>query len=254
MSGCADKITLLHALIDGELDAANCVSIEAHIKTCSGCAEELARIEAVRDALLQPGMKHRAPQSLHDRIATQFDAQSGSTSAPASERRALRPWLAGGLSAIAASLLLFIAVPQLTVTGIEDQVIASHVRSLLANHLTDIETSNQHVVRPWFNGKIDFAPPVVELADQGFPLVGGRLDYIDGRVVPALVYHRRLHSINLFIRPTGSFTSPVGITTSRDGYSLVRWTRAGLEYWAVSDIGADELKLFKRDFEERSAQ
>ncbi len=103
-------------------------------------------------------------------------------------------------------------------------------------------------MKPWFNGRIDFAPPVVELADQGFPLVGGRLDYLDGRVVPAIVYHRRLHTINLFVIPAGDFSSPVGITTRREGYSLVRWTKGGLEFWAVSDIDPTDLELFHRMF------
>ena len=253
MTGCADKTMLLHALLDSELDAANSVAIETHIKNCAGCAEELARIEAVRDALSQGGMKHRAPPTLQDRIAAQIDGQSGAVRPSTAQRRLLRPWLTGGISAIAASLLLFVAVPQITATGMEDQVIASHVRSLLANHLIDIATSDQHVVRPWFNGRIDFAPPVVDLTDQGFPLAGGRLDYLEGRVVPALVYHRRLHSINLFIRPGESFASPLGIVTRRNGYSLARWTRAGLEYWAVSDIGSDELELFRQNFERRAA-
>jgi anti-sigma factor RsiW len=250
MSGCADKEMLLHALIDGELDAANSVAIEMHLKTCSGCAAELARIEAVQGALSQNGIKHVAPPALQERIIAQLANQSGVTSTLPPPRRALSPWFAGGFSAIAASLLLLVAVPQLTATGIEDQLIASHVRSLLANHLTDVATSNQHVVRPWFNGKIDFAPPVVDLADQGFPLVGGRLDYIDGRVVPALVYHRRLHTINLFIRPAGSFSSSFSLATSRNGYSLTRWSKDGLEYWAVSDIGPDELQLFQHTFAE----
>lgn len=252
MSACAEKKMLLHALIDGELDAANSVAIETHIKICAGCAVELARIEAARGALSKSGVKHRAPSAMRDRIAAQIDSRSDGVGPSTAQHRSLRPWLAGGVSAIAASLLLFVGIPQLTTAGMEDQVIASHVRSLLASHLIDIATSDRHVVRPWFNGRIDFAPPVVDLADQGFPLAGGRLDYLGGRVVPALVYHRRLHSINLFIRPAGGFASLVGITTRRNGYSLVRWTRAGLEYWAVSDINSDELALFKRDFDARA--
>ena len=252
MSACAERKMLLHALIDGELDAANSVAIETHIKNCAGCAEELARIEAVRGALSKSGVKHCAPSAMRDRIAAQIDIRSDGIGPSTAQHRSLRPWLAGGVSAIAASLLLIVGIPQLTTADMQDQVIASHVRSLLASHLIDIATSDRHVVRPWFNGRIDFAPPVVDLADQGFPLAGGRLDYLGGRVVPALVYHRRLHSINLFIRPAGCFASLVGITTRRNGYSLVRWTRAGLEYWAVSDINSDELELFKRDFDARA--
>ena len=150
---------------------------------------------------------------------------------------------------MAASLALLLALPQLTTVPMQDQLVASHVRSLLASHLTDVQTSDRHVVKPWFNGRIDFAPPVVELAPQGFPLVGGRLDYIGGRVVPAIVYRRRLHTINLFVMPAGTLSSPAPISTRRDGYSLVRWTRGGLQYWAVSDVEPGELELFRQAFE-----
>lgn len=251
MSACVDQEMLLHALFDGELDAANSLAVETHLRACAGCAAELTRLAAVREAVGQSSMKHRAPLALYDRIVAQIDGQSGNAAPSVRKQRSIRPWLAGGISSIAASLLLLVAVPQVTAMNMEDQVIASHVRSLLANHIIDIATSDQHVVKPWFNGRIDFAPPVVDLADHGFPLAGGRLDYLDGRVVPALVYHRRLHSINLFIRPVRGISSPLSITAKRNGYSLVRWTRAGLEYWAVSDIGSDELDLFKRDFDGR---
>jgi anti-sigma factor RsiW len=149
-------------------------------------------------------------------------------------------------------MALVFAMPQLTTTGMQDQLVASHVRSLLAHHLVDVETSNRHVVKPWFNGKIDFAPPVIDLVDRGYPLAGGRLDYIDGRVVAAIVYHRRLHSINLFVRPAGGLASPVGFTSRHDGYSIVRWTRGGLEFWAVSDIEPNELDQFRDIFESRT--
>ena len=114
--------------------------------------------------------------------------------------------------------------------------------------MTDIATSNRHVVKPWFNGKIDFAPPVPELAVQGFPLVGGRLDYVDDHEVAAIVYKRRLHTINVFVQPAGTLSLPVGIATKHDGYSLVRWTNAGLKFWAVSDIDLPELELFRSTF------
>ena len=143
-------------------------------------------------------------------------------------------------------------MPSLNDSQMENQLIGSHVRSLLANHLTDVETSNKHVVKPWFNGKIDFAPPVPDLADQGFPLAGGRLDYVSGKVVPALVYHRRLHTINVFIWPIKSGAIVPTRTLRRDGYSLVEWKRGDLEFWAVSDIDAVELRQFQQDFAQRS--
>jgi anti-sigma factor RsiW len=131
-------------------------------------------------------------------------------------------------------------------------VYAGHLRALAAPQPFDVASSDRHVVKPWFNGRIDFAPPVVELAPQGFPLVGGRLDYLDGRPVAALVYRRRLHSINLFVRPAPALASPVAATTRRDGYSLVRWVAGGLEYWAVSDVDTGDLQAFRTAFRKAS--
>jgi anti-sigma factor RsiW len=264
MSACADKMLLLHGLVDGELDAANSLAIEAHLKTCPGCSEELGRIETVRATLVGAALSHRAPDGLRARVERQLGAASGSPGmAPLSQ--APRPsggaiassfnarWASGGaLAGIAASLALVFSMPQLATTSMQDQLVASHVRSLLANHLVDVVTSNRHVVKPWFNGKIDFAPPVVDLADVGFPLAGGRLDYVDGRVVAAIVYHRRLHSINLFVQPASGLSLPIGFATRHDGYSLVRWTRGGLEFWAVSDIDPDELQQFHHAFDDRA--
>lgn len=258
MTACPDRSLLLHGLIDGELDAANSIAIEAHVKACSACAEELRRLEAVRARLSADGVSHSLAEAARNRIEAAMEcatAPQRDIATPVPSHGFWRSPIAGGsLVAAVASLALFVAMPQFTTTGIQDQLVASHVRSLLANHLTDIATSNRHVVKPWFNGRIDFAPPVLELAGQGFPLVGGRLDYVDGHVVPAIVYHRRLHTINLFIRPAGSFSSSAGIVTRREGYSLVRWTQDGLEFWAVSDIEPDELRLFHRLFAEDSSR
>jgi anti-sigma factor RsiW len=148
--------------------------------------------------------------------------------------------------ALAASLALLVAMPRLTEPGVEDQIVQSHVRSLLVGHVVDIPTSDRHVVKPWFNGKVDFAPQVPELAAQGFPLVGGRLDYIDDHEVAAIVYRRHLHTINLFVRPASKLASPVGYTHQQQGYTIIRWSGAGLEYWAVSDIDAGDLALFRQ--------
>lgn len=271
MTACEDKLLLLHGLVDGELDAANSLAIEAHLKSCQACSEELTRIETLRATLAGGRLRHRAPDSLRVGIEQRLDTATSEASSAASRRPAeaapsrARPsggaaaigvnrrWASGGaLLGIAASMALIFAVPQLTTTSMQDQLVASHVRSLLANHLVDVQTSDRHVVKPWFNGKIDFAPPVVDLVDRGYPLVGGRLDYIDGRVVAAIVYHRRLHSINLFVWPTGGLTPPIGFTTRRDGYSIVRWTRDGLEFWAVSDIEPTELDQFRDLFESRT--
>ena len=255
MSVCPDRQLLIHGLIDNELDAANSLEIEAHLKQCSGCAEELRRLTALKAELARPDLAYRAPAGLRDQIL------QGISSEPQKPAPRIVPlpggangkWFAGGAAAaLAASLALFFAVPQLTTASIQDEVVASHVRSLLASHLTDVQTSNRHVVKPWFAGKIDFAPPVVDLADQGFPLVGGRLDYMHGRVVPALVYRRQLHTINLFIRPAGPDSSPLAISTRHESYSVVRWRSEGLEFWAVSDVELNQLELFEHLFLQRA--
>jgi len=155
-------------------------------------------------------------------------------------------WIAAGSAlALAASLTLFVAVP-LRGPDLENELVSGHVRSLLADHLTDIKTSDQHVVKPWFAGKLDFSPPVVDLASSGFPLVGGRLEYLSGRVMAALVFRRGEHSINLFIAPGANKgpTAPRSDTLSRDGYHILHWTAGGMNFWAVSDLNAAELHEF----------
>jgi anti-sigma factor RsiW len=267
MTACTDKLLLIHAHVDGELDAANALALETHLRNCDGCAEELGRIEAVRAMLGEVELSQGAPVYLRARI----DAMIGAAHDPAStvqiepsvvqalprRRRmfgsgvvALGGSWGGGLAlGLAAGLALIFALPQFTRVNTESQLVANHIRSLsYSSHLTDIATSNRHVVKPWFNGKIDFAPPVPELATEGFPLVGGRLDYMDGHQVAAIVYKRRLHTINVFVQPAPTLSSPIGIATKRDGYSLVRWTNNGLEFWAVSDIDLAELQLFQRTF------
>lgn len=266
MSAHDDKLALIHGLADGELDAANTLAIEAHLKICPDCGAEMARIEAVRELLGQPGMRERAPAGLRERIEALLDAEpktvrrrppasaaapggglalAGSFGAHVLNGR----WASGALAGmIAATLLFVLAVPQLTYVGTENQLVQSHVRSLLVGHLVDVPTSNRHVVKPWFNGKVDFAPPVPDLVDEGFPLAGGRLDYIDDHEVAAIVYRRRLHVINLFVRPARALSLPLGVAAHRDGYSLLRWTSGGLEYWAVSDLDVPELKLFHQAY------
>jgi anti-sigma factor RsiW len=140
---------------------------------------------------------------------------------------------------------MMLVIPTTSQANLDDELVAGHVRSLQAAHLTDVATSNEHLVRPWFNGKIDFAPPVPELSSYGFPLAGGRLDYLHGRTVPALVYHRRLHTINLFVWPAPASADR---ELQKDGYSLDEWSRGGLRYAAVSDISPAELDQFHAAF------
>ena len=247
MTAFPDRELALHAMIDGELDTLASVALETHLRSCAGCQAALDRLEATRGLFVAAGdLRYRAPQALRDAVSAIVPAE---TTAAAQTRRGALPWLGGGvIGALAASIALLVTLPQLNSASLQDELVAAHIRSLQAAHLTDIPTSDRHVVKPWFNGRIDFSPPVVELAPQGFPLVGGRLDYIGGRDVAAIVYRRRLHSINLFVRPTPALTSPVSATTRHESYSVVRWVSGGLEYWAVSDIDPAELADFRDTF------
>ncbi|THD58325.1 anti-sigma factor [Phenylobacterium sp.] len=250
MSACPDKTPLLHGLLDGELDAVNAAAFEAHLKTCEACNAEYLRLLALRGELATPEVSHRAPERLRSNIEAMLAAEAEPAPAPAPKALRRAGWTAGGAlgGLLAAGLAVMIVIPQMSAAAMDRQLVAGHVRSLLANHLTDVATSNQHVVRPWFNGKVDIAPPVPELADQGFPLVGGRLDYLDGRVTPAIVYKRRLHTVNLFVLPAGGAGFQGERTARRDGYSIVEWTAGGLRYAAVSDIDLNDLKLFRQTF------
>jgi anti-sigma factor RsiW len=134
------------------------------------------------------------------------------------------------------------------------QLIASHVRSLMANHLTDVPSSDQHTVKPWLDAKLDFAGPVVDLSSEGFPLIGGRLDYLDNHPAAALVYQRRKHFINLFVWPAPSGTSTTAKAMSRQGYQLLHWADSDFNYWAVSDVSNSDLQAFKQAFEEQTAR
>jgi anti-sigma factor RsiW len=190
---------------------------------------------------------YRAPPSLRARVERLLEAEAR----PPRRLRAAAPWaFSGGFAALAASLA--IVMIQANVGALEDQLVAGHVRSTLAAHLVDVETSDRHVVKPWFNGRIDFAPPVVELADAGYPLAGGRLDYLDDRVVAALVYRRNRHVINLFVWPSKPGPKLPPGAALRSGYSIAHWRSRGLEFWAVSDIDAGDLEAFRRAFTARA--
>jgi anti-sigma factor RsiW len=247
MAACVDQELILGGLVDGELDAANVAMVEAHVARCEGCREELERLQALRNLIRSEGVRHEAPKALMNRIAAMPELAPKA----ANDNRILR-WLGpGAVGALAASLAMLTLIPPGTQSVVVDQqLVSSHVRSLQPGHLTDVQTTNQHIVKPWFNGRIDFSPPVPELADQGFPLAGGRLDSIDGKTVAAIVYHRRLHTVNLFVWPAkdGADRSFV-----KDGFAVTEWSRNGLRYAAVSDIPPAELREFHKLFEQRSS-
>jgi anti-sigma factor RsiW len=233
---------LLHAYVDGELDLANTRETERHLQSCADCRGTEKAIRELRATLTKESTAYRAPAHLRRNVRTALRREARAT------QQTLSPWLMFATGAAFAALVLGFALLQTTraarTDAIVSQVVANHVRSLLAAQLVDVVSSDQHTVKPWFDGKIDFAPEVRDLAANGFPLVGGRLDYLDGKTVAALVYHRNKHPINLFITPapTSRSTSPTAAT--RRGYNILAWTNNGMKYWAVSDLNQGELRQF----------
>ena len=206
MTSCADVRSVMHGLLDGELDPANALRCEEHLTGCPECASEYRSLPGApaRD----PDRRRVAPRAGGPAVARASGARRGGGAPPSPGRRPAGsrpgPWGVGSPPArrlrLQRPLTLFVAVP-LRGPDLENELVSGHVRSLLADHLTDIRTSDQHVVKPWFAGKLDFSPPVVDLASSGFPLVGGRLEYLSGASIAALVFRRGEHAINLFIGP-----------------------------------------------------
>jgi len=237
--------SLIHPYADGELDAANVRLVEAHLQSCPECRSTEISIRSLRTALTNSAPAFRAPASLRKTIRADLGRET------ATERQTSWPSLSLALGTACALLLVGLVIFQANRTSrnsIADQVVADHIRSLLATHLVDVPSSDQHTVKPWFNGKVDFAPEVRDFAAEGFPLVGGRLDYLDGRTVVALVYRRNKHPINLLISPAPGQADASPGALARRGYNLVRWTRREMNYWAVSDVNSTELQQFAAHF------
>jgi anti-sigma factor RsiW len=238
---------LLHALVDSELDAGHAREVEGHVASCGRCAAQLRDYRGMHEAMSSaPGARYQAPESLRRRIEAALPtAIERQPRAIAPGRRSLLKGFAMGSAmstALAACLVLFVVHTQ------EDQrivgdVVSAHLRSLQGNHLIDVQSTDQHTVKPWFNGRLDVAPPVIDLTSQGFTLIGGRLDYIDGRPVAAIVYKRRLHVINLFVSQSGGYAS--GATMEKlQGFTVWSWAWSDLDFRAVSDINPEELQEF----------
>ena len=240
--------------LDGELDPASAMEVERHVGGCEDCRQRVEAGRAVRAAVRNFATRHAAPASLRAALASAPDKadDDGYRSATVTPLRPRRRgwWLPGvSLAGLAASLLLVFIQPSAE-DRLVDDVVAGHVRSLLVpEHLVDVPTSDQHTVKPWFNGRLDVAPPVVDLTAQGFTLLGGRLDYVDAKPVAAIVYRRRVHVINLFCAPAPGAARHGATMESLQGFNVRSWTENGLSLWAVSDINPDELAEFGEKFE-----
>ena len=235
----------MHALIDGELDAGNAREVEAHIASCQACATRLHEFHDLRKAMVPASLRYAAPVSLRARIEGKLPAPQ----AAASRRSVIKGFAFGAsLSALAASGVLVMVMRSDDERRVLGEVVSAHLRSLQAEHLIDVQSSDQHTVKPWFNGKLDVAPPVIDLTALGFTLIGGRLDYVDAKPVAAIVYRRRVHVINLFCAPSPGATRRAAKMESLQGFNVRRWTENGLNLWAVSDISADELMDFGDKF------
>ncbi|CCD95415.1 conserved hypothetical protein [Bradyrhizobium sp. ORS 375] len=257
---CDEAEILIHALADGELDAGHAREVEAHVASCPRCAAEFAAIRQMKQALATADLTFKAPAALRERIEAALPpvqplqplqpSNVTPLAAPPSRRSLLRGFALGSaVSALAATGLVAIVLRNDDQQRIEAEIVSAHLRSLQAGHLTDVISTDQHTVKPWFNGKLDVAPPVIDLTAEGFTLVGGRLDYVDARAIGAVVYRRRQHVINLFVAQTSSTERRAARLDALQGFNIRSWRDRGLSYWAVSDINTDELNEFGERFE-----
>ncbi len=246
---------LVQADTDGELAVRDAAAVAAHLADCAECRSLQNALRETKESVRAAAPYHRASEDFRNRM-TSLIVKNAPAAASRSRRLAWRfswGWLGGsfGVGALAAASLLFlVALPQ--DEGIETSVIDSHIRALQPGHLLDVPSSNQHTVKPWFDGRLDFAPPVKDLAAQGFPLIGGRLDYVAGRPAAALIYGRAKHIIELFVWPRANAAAAAPHQTARNGYNLIQWSSGQMNFWAVSDLNIEELGEFVREW--RAAQ
>jgi anti-sigma factor RsiW len=267
---CEEAAKLVEGYLDGELEPVTNQAIEQHLRECAACAQVYDAYGSFVGAIANAAPYYKSPAGLRQRIQASLRGEMGGRSTPdvardnrpsvAQTQAAARSilsgpswnWLALAAAIVFAAIMAFNFVPRMRRSNgdqfLATQLIASHVRSLMASHLTDVTSTDQHTVKPWLDTKLDFAPPVVDLSSEGFPLVGGRLDYFDNRPAAALIYQRRKHFINLCVWPAEPNAKKETSTISRQGYHLLHWTDSDFNYWAVSDVNADDLQILKQKF------
>ncbi len=250
---CQEAKKLIDAYGDGELDAPHSLAVEEHLRSCTNCAKIQQQQQTLKSSLSGGALQFKAPVGLRRQVLTEL-------------RQTLRPeprppfWAAWrfpiGAAGLAAVLLFFLlSVPTRFSSSYQlvSEITSSHARSLMANHLMDVASTDQHTVKPWLDAKLDFGTPVKDLATNGFPLIGGRLDYIDNHVAAALVYKHGTggggHVINLFVWPVTKPDEPPRPAITQRGYHLIHWTSGGMTFWAVSDLNEKELSQFAEEIQ-----
>jgi len=246
---CKSALPLIEPYIDGELDASQAAELQRHLDECPACAQSHRRLGALSTDLRALAPRYTAPADLRSRIMQRVSRQALSSKLVAMPRRkAITGW------AIAATVLLAVSAgwnamllqsQKKAGDAVAQEIVSSHVRSLIGDHLLDVPSTDQHNVKPWFNGRLDYAPDVKDFAAEGFALIGGRVDYLDHRPVAALVYKRHQHVINLFVWPSDAKPVPDAV----NGFNLVIWRHAGMEYCAISDLNQTELRQFANLYE-----
>ena len=237
---------LLHAYLDDELDLVRSMELEEHLAECTDCAQEAASFRGLKEVVQRTDLRFNPSADFHHSLLTKLRKQERKDPEPLVGRSRVPLW---GWAAVAVCLLLAAAAFIFDVTrqrqhDLATEIVSEHVRSLMANHLTDVLTSDQHTVKPWFTGKLDFSPQVRDLSAEGFELIGGRLEYLDKRNAAAIIYQRHKHVINLFTWPSTSSSSNGQIEVKQNGYNIMNWTQNGMTYWAVSDLQRSELDQF----------
>lgn len=247
---CREIQANVHAYIDGELDLTGSLELERHLQTCTACSQYHKNNAGIQAALRSPALYYPAPKStmLNIHSVIQRESRSENRSKTLFVRLAVTSAFA---SVLFGAVYLLPRLNSANEASIQRDVVACHIRSLMVNHLADVISTDQHTVKPWFNGKLDFSPPVFDLKKEGFPLIGGRLDYLDEHAVSVLIYSKHKHIINLFVwqkKTDGrSGLSPITEFT-RQGFHVVRWIQSDLQFWAVSDLNTAGLSEFARQF------
>ena len=241
---CPETQDAIHAYVDGELDLVKTLDVENHIRQCEQCATGHRNLATLRSSIQDGSLYFRAPASLERRIRSQIKQIRAKT---LGRRMTLTPWMATAAAiAIVATGVWMVMRGPVGGSGelLASEITSAHVRSLMAEHLSDVKSTDQHTVKPWFDGKLDFAPDVRDFKAESFALEGGRLDYLADRPVAALVYRHDKHYINLFIWPAASHADTSDVVTTRQGYVLVHWVQSGMNYWAVSDASEATMRRF----------